>query len=58
MLLDVAAVEMSPIVVEARGLRADRSLAGFYDRRRLRGNTGVEPALDVEPEQQNIPVFH
>ena len=33
-LLDVAAVEMSPIVVEARGLRADRSLAGFYDRRR------------------------
>ncbi|HXL33490.1 MAG TPA: carboxypeptidase regulatory-like domain-containing protein [Gemmatimonadales bacterium] len=33
-LLDIAAVELSPIVVEARSLRADRSLAGFYDRKR------------------------
>jgi hypothetical protein len=35
-LLDVAAVELSPIVVEANGLRAERSLAGFYDRRKWR----------------------
>src|SRR3989475_5926099 len=35
-LLDIAAVELSPIVVEARSLRADRSLAGFYDRRKWR----------------------
>jgi hypothetical protein len=33
-LLDVAAVEMSPIVVEARGVRAERSLAGFYERKK------------------------
>src|SRR5436309_9528892 len=33
-LLDVAAVELSPIVVEARSWRADRSLAGFYDRKK------------------------
>jgi len=33
-LLDIAAVELSPIVVEARSLRAYRSLAGFYDRKR------------------------
>jgi carboxypeptidase family protein len=32
-LLDIAAVELSPIVVEARGLRAERSLAGFYERK-------------------------
>lgn len=35
-LLDVAAVELSPIVVEAYGFRAERSLAGFYDRRKWR----------------------
>jgi hypothetical protein len=35
-LLDVAAVELNPIVVEANGLRAERSLAGFYDRRKWR----------------------
>jgi carboxypeptidase family protein len=35
-LLDVAAVELSPIVVEARSWRADRSLAGFYDRKKWR----------------------
>jgi hypothetical protein len=35
-LLDVAAVELSPIVVEANGLHAERSLAGFYDRRKWR----------------------
>lgn len=33
-LLDLAAVELSPIVVEAKSLRADRSLVGFYDRKR------------------------
>ncbi len=33
-LLDIAAVELSPIVVEARSWRADRSLAGFYDRKK------------------------
>jgi len=32
-LLDVAAVELAPIVVEAQSLRAERSLAGFYDRK-------------------------
>jgi hypothetical protein len=35
-LLDVDAVELSPIVVEARTWRADRSLAGFYDRKKWR----------------------
>jgi hypothetical protein len=35
-LLDVDAVELSPIVVEARSFRADRSLAGFYDRKKWR----------------------
>jgi len=35
-LLDVAAVELTPIVVEARGIRAQRSLAGFYDRKKWR----------------------
>src|SRR5436309_6014397 len=35
-LLDIAAVELSPIVVEARSWRADRSLAGFYDRKKWR----------------------
>src|SRR5205807_8485920 len=35
-LLDVDAVELSPIVVEARSWRADRSLAGFYDRKKWR----------------------
>ena len=34
-LLDVAAVELAPIVVEAQSLRAERSLAGFYDRKQL-----------------------
>jgi len=33
-LLDVVAVELSPIVVEARSWGADRSLAGFYDRKK------------------------
>lgn len=33
-LVAVDAVELSPIVVEARSTRAERSLAGFYDRRR------------------------
>jgi hypothetical protein len=33
-LLDVDAVELSPIVVEASSLRANRSLAGFYDRKK------------------------
>lgn len=33
-LLDIDAVELSPIVVEAQSLRADRTLAGFYDRKR------------------------
>jgi hypothetical protein len=35
-LLDVAAVELTPIVVEARSWRADRTLAGFYDRKKWR----------------------
>jgi len=35
-LLDIAAVALSPIVVEARSWRADRSLAGFYDRKKWR----------------------
>jgi hypothetical protein len=33
-LLDVSAVELSPIVVVARSIRAERSLVGFYDRRK------------------------
>jgi hypothetical protein len=33
-LLDVNAVELAPIVVEAKSVRAERSLAGFYDRRK------------------------
>jgi len=33
-LLDVAATELAPIVVEAQTLRADRSLAGFYERKK------------------------
>ena len=33
-LLDVAATELTPIVVEAQTLRADRSLAGFYERKK------------------------
>lgn len=33
-LLDVVAAELAPIVVEAQTLRAERSLAGFYDRRK------------------------
>ncbi len=33
-LLDMDAVELPPIVVEARSLRAERSLAGFYDRKK------------------------
>jgi hypothetical protein len=33
-LLDVTAVELSPIVVVAQTLRADRSLVGFYDRKK------------------------
>jgi hypothetical protein len=33
-LLAVDAVELTPIVVEARSPRAERSLAGFYDRKR------------------------
>src|SRR5439155_26663311 len=32
-LLDVAAKELTPIVVEAQTLCADRSLAGFYERK-------------------------
>src|SRR5207253_9560165 len=35
-LLDVDAIELAPIVVEAQTLRAERSLAGFYDRRKWR----------------------
>ena len=35
-LLDVDAVALSPIVVEARSWRADRTLAGFYDRKKWR----------------------
>src|SRR2546422_2037849 len=34
-LLDVAAVELAPVVVEARSVTALRSLVGFYDRSRL-----------------------
>src|SRR5216117_1916543 len=33
-LLDVVAAELAPIVVEAQSLSAERSLAGFYDRRK------------------------
>lgn len=33
-LLDVDAVELSPIVVEARSLLAERTLAGFYERKK------------------------
>jgi len=33
-LLDVDAIELAPIVVEAKTVRAERSLAGFYDRRK------------------------
>jgi len=35
-LLDVDAIELAPIVVEAQTLRAERSLAGFYERRKWR----------------------
>src|SRR2546429_4783808 len=34
-LLDVEGAALSPIVVEASSIRAERSLAGFYDRRKL-----------------------
>jgi len=34
-LLDVDAVELAPVVVEARSLRAERSLVGFYERRKF-----------------------
>jgi hypothetical protein len=34
-LLDVQGVALSPIVVEAKSVRAERSLAGFYDRKKL-----------------------
>jgi hypothetical protein len=33
-LLDVEAIELAPVVVEARSVRALRSLAGFYERRK------------------------
>src|SRR5205823_176842 len=33
-LLDVGATELAPIVVEAQTLRAERSLAGFYERKK------------------------
>src|SRR5256886_8384460 len=33
-LLDVAATELAPIVVEAQTLSAERSLAGFYERKK------------------------
>src|SRR3989442_15620881 len=33
-LLDVVAAELAPIVVEAQTIRAERSLVGFYDRRK------------------------
>ena len=33
-LLDVVAAELAPIVVEAQTLRAERSLVGFYERRK------------------------
>jgi len=33
-LLDARAPDLTPVVVEAQGLRADLSLAGFYERRR------------------------
>ncbi len=33
-LLDLEAVELAPVVVEARSVRALRSLAGFYERRK------------------------
>ena len=33
-LLDVVSAQLAPIVVEAQTLRADRSLAGFYDRKK------------------------
>ncbi len=34
-LLDVSAIELAPVVVEARSVRALRSLVGFYERKRL-----------------------
>src|SRR5204862_1373404 len=34
-LLDLEGEALSPIVVEARSIRAERSLAGFYDRKKL-----------------------
>jgi hypothetical protein len=34
-LLDVEAVELAPVVVEARGVRALHTLAGFYERKKL-----------------------
>ncbi|HKW42184.1 MAG TPA: carboxypeptidase regulatory-like domain-containing protein [Gemmatimonadales bacterium] len=43
-LLDVAAVELSPIVVEARSLTAEHSLVGFYERRRWRWGRFYTPA--------------
>lgn len=33
-LLDVDAVELAPVVVEARSVRSERSLVGFYERRK------------------------
>src|SRR3989442_15802750 len=54
-LLDVVAAELAPIVVEAQTIRAERSLVGFYDRRKwtvgrfyTRGELGQRPAHPLD----------
>lgn len=54
MLLDVAATELSPIVVVARSLHAGRSLVGFYDRRRFGFGRFYTPA-DLDRRRGELP---
>jgi len=50
-LLDVQAPDLTPVVVEAQGLLADLSLAGFYERRR----TAVGRFYTYEQLEQAVP---
>ncbi len=49
--LDAQAVDLTPVVVEARGLLADLSLAGFYERRR----TAVGRFYTYDQLEQAVP---
>jgi hypothetical protein len=50
-LLDARALDLTPVVVEAQGLRADLSLAGFYERRR----TAVGRFYTYDQLEQAVP---